>query len=310
MRSLLVIGHLTRDRIRWSRSPSILEAPGGPAFYTPLAASGLGLKTTVLSKIGGDYPLNYLRMLEEGHVDTSPVRRVGHPTTTFELTYGDAGDRSLRVLSVCEEIGVEDCHGLRGDWMVHIGSVVDEVAHEVYGFYSRRSRFTSTDIQGIVRFIGGGGVIQLRSPRDISFLEGVNLVKATGEELQVLLGVGDFMEAMRSFYKRFGGEVILTVTLGGRGCLLVTSRGAYRAPAYPVERVRDPTGAGDVLVGGVLSSILKGEDLDYALAVGVASASFCVEKASVHEFSIGPGLTERIQWVYSRIGREPFPPVP
>ncbi|MEM2122257.1 MAG: PfkB family carbohydrate kinase [Candidatus Bathyarchaeia archaeon] len=306
MGSLLVIGHLTRDRIRWSRSSFHLEAPGGPSFYIPIVASIIGLRTKIVSKVGEDYPLNYLKMLEDRLIDTSLVRRTRLPTTTFELTYDDAGDRSLRVLNICEGIGLGDCQHLDGDRAVHIGPVIDEVAHEAYGFLSRRSSFLSTDIQGIVRSIDNNGHIHLKTPGDFSFLDGVKLVKATGEELQCLFGVDSFIEALRSFLKRIGEEGVLAVTFGRLGCLLLTPKEMYRAPAYPTDKIRDPTGAGDVLVGGILSMILEGEDLDYALAVGVASASFCIEKTSVHGLSIGSDLGERIQWVYSRIRREPI----
>ena len=301
----MIIGHLTRDKIRRGHSPSCLEAPGGSSFYTPLVTSSLGVDTKILSKIGEDYPSHYLEILRDRLIDTSLIRRTRLPTTTFELTYDDRGGRSLRVLSICEEIRLEDCQSIDEDWAVHIGSVVDEVAHEAYRSLSRRGGFLSTDAQGIVRFIDRSGVVHLKALSDISFLEGVRLLKATDEELKHLFGVESLKEAAKSFFKTVGEESILTVTLGRLGCLLLTRREIYRAPAYPIRKVGDPTGAGDALVGGLVSSILKGEDLDYALAVGAASASFCVEKVSVQEFSIDSSLGERIQWLYSRIRREP-----
>lgn len=309
MESLLVIGHLTRDRVRLSRSLSYMEAPGGSSFYTSLVTSSLGVDTKVLSKVGEDYPSHYLEMLRDRLIDTSLIRKTCLPTTTFELTYDDRGGRSLRVLSICEEIRLEDCRDIDEDWAVHIGSVVDEVAHEAYGLLSRRARFVSMDAQGIVRFIDRYGIVRLKTPNDASFLEGVGLLKATDDELMHLFDAGSLVEAAKSFFKIAGRESLLTVTLGKLGCLLLTRREIYRAPAYPVGKVGDPTGAGDALVGGVVSSILRGEDLDYALAVGAASASFCVEKASVHGFSIDSSLGERVQWLYSRIRREPRHPV-
>lgn len=305
----MTIGHLTIDEIRLGSSPPH-EAPGGPSFYASLIASRFGVSTKVLSKVGADYPLDNLKILKANGIDTSLIKVTALPTTRFKLEYDERAGRSLRVLSVCEEIGLEDCLGLEGDWAVHIGPVVDEVSHDVYKSLSRRINFLSVDVQGIVRLIDEEeGRVSLKTPNDVSFLKGVRLVKATKEELLHLLGVKNITEAVKSFFRRIGRESLLALTLGKRGCLLLTSHEKFKAPAYPIREIGDPTGAGDVLIGGVISSILNGEDLDYALAVGVASASFCVEKTSVHNFSVSSDFEERIRWVYSRIRRGSLYPI-
>lgn len=308
LEELATIGHLTIDKIKLGAGLSH-EAPGGPSFYASLIASRLGVSTRVLSKVGVDYPLSNLKILEDSGVDTSLIKRAPLPTTRFQLEYDNNAGRSLRVLSICEEIGLEDCLGLEEDLAVHIGPVVDEVSHDVYRSLSQRIDFLSIDVQGIVRLIDEGGWVSLKTPSNVSFLKGISLVKATGEELLYLLGMENITAAVKSFFKRVGRESLLTVTLGKQGCLLLTSNEKFKAPAYPVREIGDPTGAGDVLIGGIISSILNGEDLDYALAVGVASASFCIEKTSVYNFSVGSDLEERIQWVYSRIRRGPLYPV-
>jgi sugar/nucleoside kinase (ribokinase family) len=82
------------------------------------------------------------------------------------------------------------------------------------------------------------------------------------------------------------GPKIIIIKKGEHGALLVTEQTIFSAPAYPLETINDPTGAGDSFAGGFAGWLAKTDDLSpenlkRAVIFGSALASFCVERFSV-----------------------------
>jgi sugar/nucleoside kinase (ribokinase family) len=82
------------------------------------------------------------------------------------------------------------------------------------------------------------------------------------------------------------GPRIVIVKKGEHGALLVTEETIFSAPAYPLENLYDPTGAGDAFAGGFVGWLARTDDLSpenlrRAVIYGSALASFCVEKFSI-----------------------------
>lgn len=88
--------------------------------------------------------------------------------------------------------------------------------------------------------------------------------------------------------------------------LEIVQRGVTTAllPSFPANTV-DPTGAGDVLVGGTLGSLCQGKSLLEALSVGSAFASICVEGwGATHLVKQAEGhMSMRAAWIHERITR-------
>ena len=81
------------------------------------------------------------------------------------------------------------------------------------------------------------------------------------------------------------GPEILIIKKGEHGALLFAEDIIFSAPAYPLEMIYDPTGAGDSFAGGFTGYLHKTQDLSpenmkCAVVYGSAMASFCVEKFS------------------------------
>lgn len=79
---------------------------------------------------------------------------------------------------------------------------------------------------------------------------------------------------------------ILIIKKGEHGALLVTKDAFFSAPAFPLETIFDPTGAGDTFAGGFVGYLAKCKDrnlenLKRAVIYGSTLASFCVEKFSM-----------------------------
>jgi sugar/nucleoside kinase (ribokinase family) len=82
------------------------------------------------------------------------------------------------------------------------------------------------------------------------------------------------------------GPQTVIIKKGEHGALLVTKETIFTAPAYPLESIYDPTGAGDSFAGGFIGWLAKTENLSdenlkRAVVYGSALASFCVQRFSV-----------------------------
>ena len=82
------------------------------------------------------------------------------------------------------------------------------------------------------------------------------------------------------------GPRTLVIKKGEHGVLMFTEEGSFAAPAYPLEEVFDPTGAGDTFAGGFLGYLAGCASMDEAslrraVVMGSTLASFCVEAFSL-----------------------------
>src|SRR5690606_29176504 len=112
----------------------------------------------------------------------------------------------------------------------------------------------------------------------------VHLLVINEEEARQLSGVYNIALAAKKLLAM--GPKIVVIKRGEYGALLFEGDDIFSAPAYPVEEVLDPTGAGDTFAGGMLGFIAKEGSTDRAIlrravVYGSALASFCVEGVSV-----------------------------
>ena len=97
-------------------------------------------------------------------------------------------------------------------------------------------------------------------------------------------GTSSFTERIRAL-----GPQTVIIKRGENGALLFDSEGIFAAPAFPLETVVDPTGAGDSFAGGFMGAIARAdatdaETLRRAVISGSTMASFCVEDFSLDRF--------------------------
>jgi 6-phosphofructokinase 2 len=114
------------------------------------------------------------------------------------------------------------------------------------------------------------------SPLALALQAGVHLVKPSLRELQELTGAAldslqQRLAACRSLVQD-GRTAIVALSLGAEGALLVSSDGAWHAPALPV-RVMSTIGAGDSFVGGLVFALAMGQDLPKALRQAMATSA-------------------------------------
>jgi sugar/nucleoside kinase (ribokinase family) len=115
-------------------------------------------------------------------------------------------------------------------------------------------------------------------------LKRVQVLLINDQEARELSGEWNLVKAARAI--RAMGPSTLVVKKGEHGVLMFDEAGTFAAPALPLERVFDPTGAGDTFAGGFLGYLAStGQEGDAALRraviMGSTMASFCVEAFSL-----------------------------
>jgi hypothetical protein len=115
-------------------------------------------------------------------------------------------------------------------------------------------------------------------------LAAVDILLVNDAEARQLSGEWNVVKAARAI--RALGPRTLVIKKGEHGVLMFSEEGSFAAPAYPLEEVFDPTGAGDTFAGGFLGSLAGSAKVDEAalrraVIMGSTLASFCVEAFSL-----------------------------
>ncbi|MCD6530345.1 hypothetical protein J7L06_08710 [Candidatus Bathyarchaeota archaeon] len=301
MVDILTIGHVTIDFIEAPSFGGIKRFVGGPPTYASIAASNLRSKAAVLSNVGEDFPEEYLRLLVRWEVDVSYLKKCkGARTTKFLIRYAD-GRRELRLIDLAPRIETIEKALQLNPKVVHVSPVAGEVSYQVFGDLHRGDLTVSLDPQGYLRSFDRHGSVSLVELRNKTILRRVDVLKTSSDEVSALTGFKDPLKAMD---KLAGLDVeVVIVTLGGEGALTYSGGETYFIPSFKVERVVDPTGAGDSFVGAFLSEYVRSGDTVWSACVGSASASFTVEGIGVSELKGGKEIYERAEAILEGVRR-------
>jgi sugar/nucleoside kinase (ribokinase family) len=117
----------------------------------------------------------------------------------------------------------------------------------------------------------------------VKLLKRVNVFIINDSEARLLTGEPNLIKAAKQI--RDLGPSTLIIKKGEHGAMLFTEDTIFSAPAYPMEIIFDPTGAGDSFAGGFIGYLhqtrdLSPENIKRAVIYGSSMASFCVEKFS------------------------------
>jgi sugar/nucleoside kinase (ribokinase family) len=268
---------------------------GGPAAFVSLAASKLGARVSVISKVGGDFHRR-LAWLQENNVDVSHVHVVEDAlTTSFILTYTDGG-RRLQMKNKAPPIGLEDVPTSMRAKAIHVAPVAGELPTEIIPKLKERTAILSIDPQGFLREFDHEGRARLRGLEDTSFLQHCDVFKSSLQEVKALTGHSKLAASMDKI-REWGLETVL-VTMGKRGTLACFADEFYHVPACKPKVVRDPTGAGDAFMGGFLAEYTRGREPIWCCCVGSATASFVVEEVGSRRFGGKTEVYERATEIY------------
>jgi sugar/nucleoside kinase (ribokinase family) len=300
--SLLVTGSIALDTIETPRGERAADLLGGSAVYFSYAAA-LSVPVRLVGVVGEGFPQAHLDDLTGRGVDCSGVRRIeGVPTFRWVGRYReDLKERdTLRVdLEIFDHFRPNLPGGWRESPVVFLANL--RPAHQRMVLDEMRSpRLVVCDTMGL-------WIAQEREDL-VSLLKRVDGLVINDEELVQLTEDSSLVRAGKELLS--WGLKFVVVKKGEHGSLIFTDREVIPVPAYPLEEVRDPTGAGDSFAGGMMGKLHGAASVEWsagqagrkllrsAVVYGTVCASFCVSTFGVK------GLRDAtVDAVRERVGR-------
>lgn len=270
--SVLVVGSTALDSIKTPRA----EAPrllGGSASHAALAASFFA-PTRLVGVVGRDFPRRYLTLYRRHGIDLEGLQiaegSTFHWAGEYEVNMNHR--RTLRTeLGVFEQFRPDLPPRYRETPYVLLANIAPALQHHVLD-QMRRPRFVVADTMDLW--------LNTALPDLLRLLRRVDALVLNDGEARQLSGEDNLLRAARRLH-RLGPPVVI-IKKGEHGALLSGPDGVFLCPAYPLERVVDPTGAGDSFAGGLVGYLARAggrvrDHLRAAMLHGSVVASFCCE---------------------------------
>jgi len=246
--SLLVIGTVALDTIRTSSGVK-KNLLGGSATHFSMSAR-IFAPVHLVSTIGRDFPKKYIRFLSSKGIDTSSLIEGRGKTFRWEGEYQEQDFNTA--LTLVTEVGV-------------LMSYVPEIAQHQKNIKNVFLANIDPDIQfGLLKLMNKPHLVGLDSmnlwithkkKRLIQLLKQVHLFVVNDMEARTLTGENNLIKAARAIRKM--GARFVVIKKGEHGVLFFCDKFMFSFPAYPVESVVDPTGAGDTFAGGLMGYLSK-----------------------------------------------------
>ena len=291
--NLVIIGHITVDQIKIGSQTR--HGMGGPPAYA-MVAPALGLKhTTIVARIGEDFPTEELDILRSSGLDLSGV--LSTPATTlFVNRYDPSGDRTQQAPRIAEEIQVEDIPQTHWNttWM-HLSPVLREVDSLIIPEAHRRGIKVSVDVQGFIRkriSAEEPDIIPSHWEKFPEVVAQISVLKADVNEICQLTQVSSFRDAARIVYE--AGCPIVLITQGQRGSFIYLEDSLYEVPTIPSQTVVDYTGSGDVFSIGFLFEFERTSRPIWSAFFASTLASFNIETPGPTGFPNAQTVKERL----------------
>jgi len=275
--SLLVTGSIGIDTVHtpFGKRESLL---GGSAIYFSYAASFF-TPVRLVGVVGEDCPETLLKIFEGRDVDTSGVeRRKGSKTFRWHGSYLQNMNEAVTVqvdLNVLAEATAPIPPQFRDSKHVFLANTHPRLQREMMqSLHSPRLVVADTmnlwienEREELLKLIGSVHGLVLNDGEVRLLTQKQNLVAAAKEVLKL-------------------GPRFVVVKKGEHGSLMVTESDVFVLPAYPAEKVVDPTGAGDSFAGGMMGYLstqgsFTSSTLKRAMAFGTVVASFTIADFSL-----------------------------
>ena len=276
MSKLLAVGTVAFDAIEtpFGKTDKIL---GGSGTFVGLAAAQFGVKTGIVSVVGGDFPQAYFDMMNQRGINTDGVEVVEDGKTFFwsGKYHNDMNSRDTLVteLNVLAEFTPKVPSAFKDAQIVMLGNLHPLTQNSVLDQLTEKPKLVILDT---MNFWMDSALEDL-----YSVLKRVDVITINDEEARQLSGEYSLVNAANKIHKM--GPKFVIIKKGEHGALLFNEGKMFFAPALPLAEVFDPTGAGDTFAGGFSGYLAKTEDVSFdniksAVIYGSNLASFCVEK--------------------------------
>jgi len=275
--SILVVGSVAFDSVEtpFGKAEEVL---GGSASYFSLAASFFA-PVRLVAVVGEDFPEEHLQLFRDFSIDIRGLQQSPGETFRWKGEYGYALNEARTLdtrLNVFESFSPRIPDPYRKSDCVFLGNI-DPVLQAGVLSQVEKPRFVACDTMNYW--------IESKPDELRETLGRVDILIINDAEVRMLTGEHNLTRAARRIAE--WGPKTLVVKKGEYGVAMYHGGSIFGAPAFPLEDVFDPTGAGDSFAGGLVgylarSKVLDDESLRQAVIYGSVMASFNVEDFSLN----------------------------
>jgi sugar/nucleoside kinase (ribokinase family) len=272
--SLLVVGSIAFDSVEtpFGKCEKML---GGSASHFSISASYY-TDVRVVAVVGGDFSESDQAIFDNHGIDTSDLERIPEGATfrwfaryDYDLNVAHTLDTHLNVFA---DFKPKLSEAAKKSRLVFLGNIQPDLQREV------REQIPNAELVALDTmnlWIDTTRESLLRTIRD------VDVLIINDAEARMLTEIPNLIKAAKTILS--WGPKALIVKRGEYGAALFTTQNYFAIPAYPLESVFDPTGAGDTFAGGFMGYLASQEKLDEAamrraMIFGSVMASFNVEE--------------------------------
>jgi len=278
--SIIVLGTVALDSVKtpFGRRKELL---GGSAVHFSMAAR-LFTKVNLIAIVGSDFPRKHIAFLRYKGLNLSSLIVDQGKTFRWEGEYkGDLNsaltlNTQLGVLSVFKPRICEEQRKIENIFLANVDPDIQK--HLLAKMHSPK----------LVGLDSMNYWINTKPKALIKLLKRIDIYVANDQEARTLSGESNLIKAAKRLYS-LGPRMVL-IKKGEHGVLFYNKKFIVSLPAYPVEKVVDPTGAGDTFAGGFMGYLVNAgkvnsSTIKKALAYGTVAASFNVEDFGLHRTS-------------------------
>jgi sugar/nucleoside kinase (ribokinase family) len=274
--SLLVVGSVALDSVEtpFGKKEDVL---GGSATFFSTAASFFN-PVQLVAVVGEDFPEAHVQFLRARGIHLDGLTREKGRTFRWKGKYGFQLNEAQTLdtqLNVFQSFAPKLPEAYRNAPYVFLGNIHPELQSQVLD-QVKAPRLVAADTMNFW--------IQGTREALLNTLKRVNLLFVNDAELRQLSGEHNIVKAARAVLSMGPSRVV--IKRGEYGALLFEKDHVFACPAFPLEDVFDPTGAGDTFAGGFMGTVATADRLDRdvvrrAMVMGSVMASFTVERFSL-----------------------------
>lgn len=272
--NLIVLGSITEDIIKVPLKEE-KRFIGGVPIYAAATAKALGEKIGIVSKVGTDFHIKNLKIINSLEPDLNGFVISGNSSMRFENKYSTvSGKRTQKVLSTSEKITFRDIPEMYYSVpCIHLGPVFNEINPKLISEVRELFKFVSLDGQGFTRSIDDSNNHVILKPwLDFEeYLPKLDVLKVDDIELKGITGAKKLDKAINLALDT--GLKLLVITRAHKGAIIFENQERYNIPAFPTKII-DETGAGDTFITAFLLEYLRTKECFYSGLMAAATASF------------------------------------
>ena len=279
MSKVIVVGTLAFDTIETPYG-KVERVIGGSAPFASLAAKTKNIECAVVSIIGNDFPKSYLDLLVSKGINISEVQIEKDGKSFFwcgkyhdNMNKRDTLETQVNVLANFDPKIPEN---FKNPDVLVLGNLDPKVQLSIVSQFDKKPNFTMLDT---MNFWMDNTLDNL-----LKIISKVDLICINDEEVIQLSGCKDYENGVKKILTM--GPKYIIMKKGEFGATLYSDESEFFCPSFKIEKVIDPTGAGDSFAGAFAGHLAHSKNYSFssisnALIYANAVASFCVEKFSV-----------------------------